>query len=339
MSWKRFTCTPATGLLMAAVMGMSMIGGLGAASNPDSNADDSTPPRREIDRNAPPIRIAFISYANPQQVARDSEAVCRYLEPFLGVPVKGFVTLDYGSSVEAMRNEQSDLAFVDPLAFMMAHEQIGAKPLVLEVYATGQPTYYSCIWVRKDSGIRELKDLKDKVIAFADQVDMSGHLMPRDIFVRQGLLPSNRLEGSFFKQVYFAGGDEQAIRAVYNGFVDAAGISQFAYLLLRPEERDEITVIARSIDSPSHLVMARRNLSDDICERISEALLALDSKKPDEKRLLDQLYGVQGFVKAKMSDFADVADIAERYGFIRNQRAFARPSSESSGQDTPEDRQ
>ena len=184
-----------------------------------------------------------------------------------------------------------------------------------------------------------MKDLKDKVIAFADQVDMSGHLMPRDIFVRQGLLPSNRLEGSFFKQVYFAGGDEQAIRAVYNGFVDAAGISQFAYLLLRPEERDEITVIARSIDSPSHLVMARRNLSDDICERISEALLALDSKKPDEKRLLDQLYGVQGFVKAKMSDFADVADIAERYGFIRNQRAFARPSSESSGQDTPEDRQ
>ena len=85
--------------------------------------------------------------------------------------------------------------------------------------------------------------------------------------------------------------------------------------------------------------MARRNLSDDICERISEALLALDSKKPDEKRLLDQLYGVQGFVKAKMSDFADVADIAERYGFIRNPKVFARPTSESSGQDTPEDKQ
>ncbi|MCZ6834824.1 MAG: phosphate/phosphite/phosphonate ABC transporter substrate-binding protein [Planctomycetota bacterium] len=335
----RYIRSPKSHVLTVALMGLFLMSGFGVASSPGSKSDNSSLPKVEFDPNADPIRIAFISYANPQQVASDSEAVCRYLEPFVGVPVKGFVTMDYGSSVEAMRNEQADLAFVDPLAFMMAHEQIGVKPLVLEIYASGEPTYYSCIWVRKDSGIRELKDMKDKVISFADQVDMSGHLMPRDIFVREGLLPKDQLEGSFFKQVYFAGGDEQAIRAVYNGFVDAAGISQFAYLLLRPEEREEITVIARSIDSPSHLVMARKNLSDETCERISQALLSLDPKNPTEKMLLDRLYGVQGFAEAKMSDFADVAKIAARYGFIRKPEAFAKPSSESATQETEEDQQ
>jgi len=281
------------------------------------------PPMLTIDREAPPLKIAFISYANPQHVAKNSAAISKYLEPFVGVAVEGFVTTDYGSSVETMRSGLTDLAFVDPLAFLMAHEQIGAKPLLLEIYSTGRPTYYSCIWVRKDSGIKKPADLMGKAIAFADQVDMSGHLMPRDIFVRLGLLPTDKLEGAFFKQVYFAGGDEQAIRAVTNGFVDAAGISQFAYLLLRPEERDGVTVIAKSIDSPAHLIMARKGLPDKTCKRIQQAFMALDRSNPYDQELLGKLYGVQGYAEARMSDFADVAKIAARYGFIRKPEAFA----------------
>jgi len=284
------------------------------------------PPRpstRPIDEQAAPLKIAFISYANPQQVAKDSDAIAKYLEPYVGLRVKAFVTSDYGSSVEAMRTAQADLAFVDPLAFMMAHEQIGAKPLLLEVYAGGKPSYYSCIWVRKDAGIKDVAELKGRTIAFADQVDMSGHLLPRSIFVDRGLLPPDKLEGGFFKQVYFAGGDEQAIRAVVNGFVDAAGISQFAWLLLRPEEREQVTVLARSIDSPSHLVMARKGLPDEICGRIQAALRALDRDEPQDRALLGKLYGVEGYVEAKMGDFAEVAKIAARYGFVKKPEAFA----------------
>ena len=131
------------------------------------------PPAIPVDPKAEPLKIAFISYANPQQVIEDIKPVVAYLERYTGVPVKGFVTLDYGSSVEAMRNGHADLAFVDPLAFMMAHEQIGARPLLLEVYHEGQPTYHSNIWVRRDSGMTKLEDLAGKTIAFADPVDTS----------------------------------------------------------------------------------------------------------------------------------------------------------------------
>ncbi len=290
---------------------------------PGEHVRPPKPAELPIDTTSPPLRIAFVSYANPQQVATDSEAICRYLEPYLGIPVKGTVTLDYGSAIEAMRFEQADLAFVDPLAFMMAHEQIGAQPLLLEIYTTGSPTYYSCIWVRRDSGIKTLEDLRGKTIAYADQVDMSGHLLPRDMFVRAGLLNNDQLGGEFFKQVYFAGGDEQAVRAVLNGFVDAAGVSQFSYLLLRPQERDQVTVIDRSVDSPSHLIMARSGLPDELIARFEQALLALDPNDPQDKALLDRLYGVQGFAEAKFSDFAEVAKIAARYGFVKKPAAFA----------------
>jgi phosphonate transport system substrate-binding protein len=289
----------------------------------DDAKSKSKPPERSLDAKAATLNIAFISYANPQQVARDSEGVTKYLQKFLGVPVKGFVTLDYGSAIEAMRSSRADLAFVDPLAFMMAHEQMGARPLLLEIYGSGKPTYHSCIWVRKDSGIKQLGDLRGKSIAFADQVDMSGHLMPRDIFVRSNLLSAKRIEGEFFKQVYFAGGDEQAMRAMFNGFTDAAGVSQYAINLLRIDEREQVKAIATSIESPSHLLMARPGLSDELANRIKQVLLALDKSNADDKAILDKLYGVQGYAEASITNFQEVARVAASYGFVKKPELFS----------------
>ncbi len=314
-------------ILLTCLTIVLLTSGLTARSSAQGGSDDGgrppKPPRLTMDETSPPLRISFISYANPQQVATDSATICRYLEPYLGIPVKGFVSTDYGSSIEAMRFEKADLAFVDPLAFMMAHEQIGALPLLLEIYATGKPVYYSCIWVRRDSGISSIEDLAGKTIAYADQVDMSGHLLPRDIFARAGLLGADQLTGEFFKHVYFAGGDEQAVRAVLNGFVDAAGVSEFSYLLLRPEERDQVTVIARSVESPSHLVMARPGLSADLTARFTQALRALDPNDPPDKAVLDRLYGVQGYTRAEFSHFTEVARIAASYGFVKKPEVFA----------------
>lgn len=290
--------------------------------NPSSSVK-SYPEKVPFDINAEPLRIAFISYANPQQVVRDTETVVDYLRPFVGAPIQSTVTLDYGSSIESMRGGKTDLAFVDPLAFMMAHEQIGAEPLLLEIYSYGKAAYHSSIWVHKDSGIERLEDLKGKTIAFADQVDMSGHLLPREIFVQKGLLPGNRFDGEFFQQVYFAGGDEQAIRSVLNRFVTAAGVSQYALLLLRPEERDKVKVIATSIESPSHLLMARKGFDSEIKQRVKRALLALNPSRPNDKVVLSKLYGVQGFAETKLSDFAEVARVAARYGFVKDPQRFA----------------
>jgi len=292
-------------------------------TTPAPSALPAKPPERSLDASADPIKIAFISYANPQQVAKDSDSVCQYLQKYLGVPVKGFVTLDYGSSIEAMRNEQADLAFVDPLAFMMAHEQMGAVPLLLEIYGSGKPVYRSNIWVRKDSGVSTLEDLRGKIIAFADQVDMSGHLMPRDIIVRAGLAKDPRAASeSFFGKVYFAGGDEQAIRAMFNGFTDAAGVSQYAIDLLRVEEREQVTSIASSIESPSHLLMARPGLSDEMVSIIKTSLRSLDRRLPADRELLGKLYGTIGYAEASLGDFNEVAKIAAASGFVKNPGAF-----------------
>ncbi len=46
------------------------------------------PPAIPLDPEAEPLKIAFISYANPQQVIEDIKPVVAYLERYVGVPVK-----------------------------------------------------------------------------------------------------------------------------------------------------------------------------------------------------------------------------------------------------------
>ncbi len=262
---------------------------------------------------ADPLRIVFIAYQNPDQLVEDVEPVVDYLQDRLGREVKSFVATDYAGVVEALRNETADAGFMGPLQYVMAHDQAGAYPILGEVY-NGSPTYVSRIFVRRDSGIKTLKDLRGKTIAFVDPISSSGYMYPLDTFFDAGLVKSREKAGRFFKRIYFAGGDEQAMRAVFNEFVDAAGVGQYAYGLLRPEERDQLVHIAESRTIPSHCVVVRAGLDKAIATRLQEALLALNDGPHHE--LLRNLYNVDGYVPVTHETYQSVEQIARAYGFL-----------------------
>lgn len=257
------------------------------------------------------LRIAFIAYQNPDQIVEDVEPVVDYLEESLGIPVKHFVAISYAGVVEALRNGTADVGFMGPLQYVIASRHAGAEPLLGELYR-GKPYYHSRVFVRRDSGITTLADLKGKTIAFTDPISSSGYLYPADLFKKQGLFKAKPEE--FFRRVYFAGGDEQAIRAVHNGFVDAAGISEFAHNLLRIEERNDVVSIAETEPLPSHLIVVRKGLSDERVSALKQALLALnDGERGD---LLALLYGVDGYIEVNHDDFSAVEEKAVDFGII-----------------------
>lgn len=261
------------------------------------------------------LNIVFIAYQNPEQLAEDVEPVVSYLEKELQVPIKHFVATNYAAVIEALKNGSADMGFMGPLPYVMAHHYAGARPILGEVYK-GKASYTSRIFVRKDSGIKTLKDLKGKSIAFTDPISSSGYLYPMELFQSEGLVKKEATD--FFGRSYFAGGDEQAIRAVLNKFVDAAAIGQFAYNLLRAEERDDITFIGESKPLPSHCIVVRKGLSSAMTSNLQNALLAIQNGK--DKALLENLYGVDGYVKVEHKTFAEVESIAKKHNFIREKK-------------------
>ena len=260
-----------------------------------------------------PLFLAFIPQENPEKLIGDISVISKYLEGELGVPVKGFVTMDHAAAVEALRSKEADISFMGALPYVLAHDQIGAEVILGEVYR-GSPTYYGRIFVRKDSGITKIEDLKGKSIAFADPISESGYLYPLDIFVGAGLLERGGDPQSYFSTVYFAGGYQQAIQAVANGLVDAAGASQFADLLLTPDQLEQVVWIAQSEVIPSHAVIVRSGLDQARVEAFKKAMLKLN--QPEYQHLLKYVYGPDGYIEVTHEDYVSVEKIAQLYGFI-----------------------
>lgn len=260
------------------------------------------------------LRIAFIAYQNPDQLLENVEPVVEYLEGTLGEKVKAFTATDYAAVVEALANGTADVGFMGPLQYVMARRQAGARPILGEIY-NGSDTYKSRIFVRKDSGIKSLADLKGKTIAFTDPISSSGYLYPLDTFKMAGLIKTRDDADAFFGRIYFAGGDEQAMRAVLNGFVEAAGVGQFSEGLLRGNERGEVISIGESRDIPSHCVVVGKDLEEKRVEKVRQALLALN--EGPNHGLLQYLYGVDGYVQVNADTYNEVEKVATDYGFLQ----------------------
>ena len=267
-----------------------------------------------VARAAGGLKLAFIPQENPEKLLGDIKVITGWLSNQVGVEVTGYVTFDHAAAVEALRNGDADISFMGALPFVLAEDQIGAIPLLSEVYR-GYPSYSGRVFVRRDSGIETLADLKGRDIAFADPVSESGYIYPLDLFVRDGLIADAGGADQFFGQSFFAGGYQQAMQAMANGLVDAAGASQYADLLLTPEQQAEVMVIAESEQIPSHAVIARPGLDADVQARFVAAMLSLN--ETENRHLLAHLYGPDGYVEADPGSYDGVRETARRYGYLK----------------------
>ena len=261
-----------------------------------------------------PLRLAFIPQENPEKLLGDIGAITGWLSDEIGVPVEGFVTIDHAAAVEALRNGDADISFMGALPFVLAEAEIGAVPLLSEVYR-GAPNYTGRIFVRRDRGITTLADLRGRDIAFADPISESGYLYPLAEFEKAGLVEGPGKADDFFGRIFFAGGYQQAMQAMAEGLVDAAGVSQYADLLLTPTQQAEVTWIAQSDAIPSHVVIARPGLDPDVQQRFVAAMMKLN--EPANRDLLRYLYGPDGYVIADSAAYDGVRDMARKYGLLR----------------------
>lgn len=260
------------------------------------------------------LTLAFVPQEDPEKLLGDIGVITEWLGEELGVPVRGFVTSDHAAAVEALRNGDADVSFMGALPYVLANEYAGATAILQEVYF-GKPFYTARVFVRRDSGIAGLEDLRGKTIAFADPISESGYYYPLDLFAEAGLFQRGEDPRSFFDRVLFAGGYQQAIQAVANGLVDAAGASQYADMLLTPNQQLEVTWIAESRPIPSHSVIARGDLPADLRQAFISTMLRLN--EPEFRHLLQYVYGPDGYVVADLTAYEEVRSLARAYGLLR----------------------
>ena len=128
------------------------------------------------------LQMAFTPSHNPPALMEAADPFTRALSDLVGNRIRPLVASDYAGVVEALRSKSVDLAFVHPVGYVIASREARARIIVKDVWH-GKTTYTSRIYVRKDSQIKNVEQLRGKTIAFVDPASgnlrTQGALAPR----------------------------------------------------------------------------------------------------------------------------------------------------------------
>ena len=146
----------------------------------------------------PMFKVTAIPDESPTELARKADPLIKYLEKVLGVKVQYIPVSDYAASVEALVNQQVDMAWFGGFTFVQANIRSGGK--VIPLVQREEDTKFQSVFITASPDIKTLKDLKGKTLSFGSPSSTSGHLMPRSFLIAAGVNPDNDL-----KRVAFSG--------------------------------------------------------------------------------------------------------------------------------------
>jgi phosphonate transport system substrate-binding protein len=259
------------------------------------------------------LHLALTPSQKPTDLLVAGEAFGAALGKLVGVPIRVTVASDYAAVVEALRNRTADLAFVHPAGYVLANREAKAM-IVAKDQWHGNTSYTSRIYVRKESGLKTLEELRGKTIAFVDPTSTSGYVYPMVMLIEKGLV-QNKDPKTFFKEFVFSGSHDAGLQALLHGHVDAfASFDQAREQYLKdPAERDKLIYVAESAPIPEGGICARDGLDPALVAKVRAALLSM--KGPTYAPILKALYDIDGFEPAEDREYQPVRAAMDLLGW------------------------
>ena len=185
---------------------------------------------------------------------------------------------------------------------MRLQERAGAEPLLL-TERNGVGTYRSITFVRNDSGIESLDELRGHSIAFQNPSSTSAYVLPAVRLLERGLplqillSPMDRPDAHSVGYV-FARSELNIATWVHKRLVDAGVMSSLDWdnpLRMPPAFRDDLRVLARTEPFPRALELVRADLDPAVKARLRELLLQAPSD-PDAREAMLGFFDTTGFL-------------------------------------------
>ncbi|QMU08870.1 phosphate/phosphite/phosphonate ABC transporter substrate-binding protein [Levilactobacillus suantsaii] len=263
------------------------------------------------------LTVEFVPSQNAGTLEAKAKPLEGLLKKQLGIPVKVSVSTDYNTIVEAMGSKKVDVGFLPPDAYVLAHKQYKDKVLLqAQRYGLKEPNdqttkqlvnyYRSEILVRKDSGIKNLKDLKGKKIAVQDTTSTSGWIFPAVEMLEHGV----NINKDHIKTVQVKGHDQGAL-SVYNKNTDAAFVFQGARAIVKKDAKDiyqKLTPIYTTGKIPNDTITVRGDMNAKWQQKVANAFKAIAKTKKGHA-IISSVYSHEGYVDSKDSNF----DIIRQY--------------------------
>ena len=253
------------------------------------------------------IKMGFVPLKNSEKLVEDLKPISDYLSERLGVKVEAFTASNYIGVVEGIGSGSVDFGIIPPFSALLAQKQSNAKPILTSKGKTGKPGYTAELYVRKDSGIKNLQDVKGKKVAFVDPSSSSGYIYPGAMLVEAGL----NLEKDISYQ--FSGGHDKSLQLLLNKDVDVIatfdGVED-RYAKDFPQAKTDIQKLATSDMIPGVMVTTSSKMDKELQEKLEKALRDVEND-PKMKELFTKMFSITGFTDVDQDAYKKVEATAK----------------------------
>ncbi len=186
-----------------------------------------------------------------------------------------------------------DIYIDSPLSAYSVVEKAGGT-FILRRWKKGIAEYNSTIFIRADSDIKTLSDLKGEVLAFEKPHSASGYLLPKLDLMKQeyelneskppkqnGEPPINQNKIEYL----FSNDDENTFFWVKQGLVKAGAMSTAKFNKINQANKGMMRSLHTSFSIPRHVVVFRQDLDPALVEQIRLVLLQFDNTVKGRKVL------------------------------------------------------
>jgi phosphonate transport system substrate-binding protein len=180
---------------------------------------------------------------------------------------------------QALRDGKVDLFHDSVVPSLLLQKWSGSMP-ILRQWKYGEADYEGVIVVQKTSGINTLADLKGKVIAFEEPHSTSASVLPRMLFEEKKIKLNHMTSAETAKADavnFIYGSDGSAVNVLMTGRVDAATTIPREIDRLKPEVRDSLKIIGKTISVPRQIISIRKNLDPKVVKALKDILISMDT--------------------------------------------------------------
>ncbi len=223
--------------------------------------------------------------------------LAKYLSEQLGREVTLESTHDFPDFWAKLKTGRYDITHFNQYHYVKAHKKYNYQ-VILQNEEFGRKTIAGSLIVRRDSGIKSIKDLKGKKIVFGGGIDaMQSYIIPRHLLKQSGLK-----EGDYITE--FAINPPNALMAPYYRQAAAAGAGNVVIDLPVVKEKidtSQLQLLVVGEELPQLCWAITAKLPQDIKEKIISAFLALNSSSQGKEILKSA--ELDGIHPAKDADF------------------------------------
>jgi phosphonate transport system substrate-binding protein len=240
-------------------------------TDPDVSFSEWTPVE-QAEAKGNVFRFAVASMVSPEETWVTYKRLVEYVAEHIGNDTSMVLKPSYGDVRQLLEQNAVHSAFVCTGTYMASLSKRSIEVLAVPDFKDGM-RYRCLVIVRADSGIDDIKGLKDRTFAFTDPESNTGCIVPKWILKERGLEPE-----AHFSKTTFTKSHDRSIQAVASGVVDGAGVdSLIFYSLIRtnPHLKQKVRVIWESEPFGAPPIVAPVGLASETKDKLKKILFSM----------------------------------------------------------------